>query len=163
MNPHETVNKQQEEVKDVDSVNALKANTLHRVIARSIDILIVIALFETLSKAGYFAGLLYILIADGLFNGRSVGKWLIGLKVIVSDTKSPCTYRESIIRNLPFAIGYIFFGLLKSIPLIGWLFAIVVPVIILVVEGLIMIGNEEGIRFGDQIAKTQVVEASTGG
>jgi len=148
------VNEQQEEV---------KANTLNRVIARSIDILIVVTLFETLSRAGYFGGLLYILIADGLFNGRSVGKWLIGLKVILIDTKRPCTYKESIIRNFPFAIGYIFFGLLKGIPLIGWLFAVVIPVVILGVEVLIMLGNEKGMRFGDEVAKTRVIEAGIGG
>ncbi len=154
---------EKQEIKDVDSVNVLKANILNRGIARSIDILIVIALFETLSKAGYFAGLLYILIADGLFDGRSVGKWLIGLRVIVSDTKSPCTYKESIIRNLPFAIGYIFFGLLKGIPLVGWLFAVVIPIIILGIEALIMIGNDNGRRFGDEVAKTCVIEANIGG
>jgi hypothetical protein len=154
MCPQETVNERQEGV---------SANTLNRVIARSIDILIVVTFLELLSKTGYFAGLLYILIADGLLNGRSVGKWLIGLRVIVVDTKTPCAYKESIFRNLPFAIGYIIFGLLKGIPLIGWLFAIVVPLVILGVEALIMIGNEEGMRFGDQIAKTQVIEAGTGG
>lgn len=162
MDPWETVNEKQE-IKDVDSVNVLKASILNRGIARSIDILIVIALFETLSKAGYFAGLLYILIADGLFDGRSVGKWLIGVRVIVSDTKSPCTYKESIIRNLPFAIGYIFFGLLKGIPLVGWLFAVVIPIIILGIEALIMIGNDNRRRFGDEVAKTCVIEASIGG
>jgi len=138
------------------------SNTLNRVIARGIDILIVTALLELLSKTGYFAGLLYILIADGLLNGRSIGKWLIGLKVIVLDTQAPCTYRESIFRNLPFAIGYILFGLLRGVPVIGWLFAVVIPVIILGVEALIMIGNEEGMRFGDQIAKTKVVMVERG-
>jgi uncharacterized RDD family membrane protein YckC len=153
MCPQETVNEKQE---------VMGSNTLNRVIARGIDILIVTALLELLSKTGYFAGLLYILIADGLLNGRSVGKWLIGLRVIVLDTQASCTYRESIFRNLPFAIGYIIFGLLKGIPIIGWLFAIVVPVVILGVEALIMIGNEEGMRFGDQIAKTKVVMAERG-
>jgi len=139
------------------------AETLNRVIARGIDILIVVALLELSSKSGYFAGLFYILIADGLMNGRSVGKWLIGLKVIVEDGEVPCAYKESILRNLPFAIGYIIFGLLKGIPLIGWLLAVIVPVVILGIEALIMIGNEEGMRFGDQIAKTRVIETGRGG
>lgn len=149
MHSLESLNKEQEFV---------KANSLNRIIARSIDILIVAAMFETFSKAGYFGGLLYILIADGLFNGRSVGKRLIGLRVILSETKTACGYKESIIRNSPFAVGYIFFGLLKLIPFIGWLFAIIIPAVILCLEGLIMLGSEKGTRFGDEIAKTQVVE-----
>lgn len=153
MEPQESVNAQQD----------LKANILNRVIARCIDILIAVAFLEILSKTGYFAGLLYILIADGLLDGRSVGKWLIGLKVVHVDTRASCSYKESIIRNIPIAIGYIFFGLLKNIPLIGWLLGGAVFVIILGVEALIMIGNQKGMRFGDEIARTQVIESVIGG
>ncbi|GAB4538176.1 MAG: RDD family protein [Thermodesulfovibrionia bacterium] len=153
MDSQETLNAQQD----------LKANILNRIIARCIDILIAVAFLELLSKTGYFAGLLYILIADGLLGGRSVGKWLIGLKVIVVETGAPCTYKESIIRNIPIAIGYILFGLLKNIPLIGWLLGGAVFVIILGIEGLIMIGSQKGMRLGDEIARTQVIEATIGG
>jgi len=47
---------------------------------------------------------------------------------------------------------------LKGIPLIGWIFSVVIPVVILLFESLVMLGSEEGMRFGDEIAKTQVVE-----
>ncbi|MBI4697579.1 MAG: RDD family protein [Nitrospirae bacterium] len=141
-----------------DNTGVTKATILNRVIAKSIDFLIIAALFEIVPRAGYFAGLGYILIGDGLFEGRSVGKKLIGLKVVLSKGGGKCAFKESIIRNFPFVIGYIIFGVLKSIPLIGWLFSFIVLIIILGLESLIMLGNEKGLRLGDEIAGTMVVE-----
>ncbi|HLA50357.1 MAG TPA: hypothetical protein VJ000_04130, partial [Thermodesulfovibrionia bacterium] len=53
---------------------------------------------------------------------------------------------------------YIIFGILRVIPLIGSFFSIIIMVIILSLESLIMLGNEKGMRLGDEIAMTQVVE-----
>jgi len=131
-----------------------KVNMLNRTIAKGIDFIIAGALFELIPKIGYFAGMGYLLICDGLFEGRSVGKRIIGLKVVLQNTAHACTFRESVIRNFTFAVGYI----LMMIPLIGFIF----PVIILLLESLIMIGDEKGIRFGDEIAKTQVIEEKGG-
>ncbi len=127
-----------------------KANSLNRIIAKAIDFIIVGALFEIIPKVGYFGGIAYLLICDGLFEGRSIGKRLIGLKVVVCETGQACSFRESILRNFPFAIGF----LLMKIPVIGF----IVALIILGFEGLLMIGDDKGIRIGDEIAKTQVVE-----
>ncbi len=140
-----------------------KANTLNRFIARFIDLLIVWTLLELIPKVGFFAGLTYMLIGDG-FEGKSIGKRLIGLRVIlireeIEDSSSNavtttfednCNFKESIIRNFPFGIGYLLF----NIPLIGWVF----PLIIFAFEGLLIIGNEKGMRIGDEIAKTQVID-----
>lgn len=133
-----------------------RANMLNRIIAKGIDFIIAGALFEIIPKIGYFAGMSYLLICDGLFEGRSVGKRIIGLKVVLQETRNDnaCTFRESVIRNFPFAVGYI----LMMLPLIGFIF----PVIILLLEGLLMIGDEKGMRFGDEIAKTQVIEEKGG-
>ena len=60
-----------------------KAGFLNRVIARTIDFIIVVALYEIIPTIGFFAGMIYLLISDGLFQGRSIGKKLIGLKVII--------------------------------------------------------------------------------
>ena len=135
-----------------------KTGILNRVIARSIDLIIVGALIEIVPKAGFFAGITYLLIADGLFGGMSIGKKLIGLKVVLINSGKPCGYKESILRNFIFAIGLLLFGLLREIPLLGWVFSIIVPVLILSVEGLILLGSENGMRFGDEIAKTRVIE-----
>ena len=69
-----------------------------------------------------------------------------------------CGIKESIFRNFPFAVGYILFGILNAIPLLGWLISFVVVVAILLFEGLVVLGNEEGMRLGDELAKTRVVE-----
>jgi len=130
-----------------------KASILNRAIAKTIDFIIVGALLETIPKVGYFAGLTYLLIADGLFDGRSIGKRLIGLKVVNPEAMSTCSFKESIIRNFPFAVGYI----LMEIPLIGFIF----PIIILILEGLLTIGSSTGMRVGDELAKTQVIEEKT--
>jgi len=136
------------------------AKILNRVIAKTVDFIIIAALLETIPKVGYFAGLTYLLIGDGLFDGRSVGKRLIGLRVIYynGNIVMPCTFRESIIRNFPFAAGYILFGIVSRIPLIGGMISFIIIVVTLLFEGLVMMGSEKGMRFGDEIAKTQVVE-----
>jgi len=150
MNSSETVNAQG---------TIVKAKILNRVIARSVDLLITGALLEVIPVAGYFAGLLYILIADGLFEGRSIGKKIIGLRVLLVETSAVCTYKESIIRNAPLAVGFLLYGVLRVIPFLGWVLAAVITVLIIALEGLILVGNDKGMRFGDEIARTIVVDA----
>ena len=127
-----------------------KANTLNRYLAKFIDVLIAVGLSKLLPPVGFFAGLLYIIIADGFFEGQSIGKKLIGLRAIVLAEGKKAGFREAIIRNIPFAIAYT----LCLIPYVGWLLAI----IIIGLEGILVIGNEKGLRIGDEIAKTQVVD-----
>ncbi len=144
----------------------MQASFLNRAIARTIDFIIVVALCGIIPKAGYLAGLIYLLIADGLFHGRSIGKRLTGLRVILSGTAdaiTECGFKESIYRNSPFAIGYILYGILGAIPLIGWLFSFAVIAVILVFESLVMLGSDTGMRLGDEIAKTRVIEDRHGG
>ena len=76
-----------------------RAGLLLRTVARAIDFVIIAAAVEVVPKAGFFAGLIYLLIGDGLLNGRSLGKKLIGIQVVSVDTFTPCTFRESIMRN----------------------------------------------------------------
>jgi uncharacterized RDD family membrane protein YckC len=133
-----------------DRKETLKTKILNRVIAKAIDFLIIGVLLEAVPKVGFFAGLIYLLIGDGLFDGRSIGKRLIKLKVVLLESGQACGYRESILRNAPFAVGYI----LMAMPLIGFVF----PLIILVFESLLMLGDERGLRLGDDFAKTRVIE-----
>ena len=127
-----------------------KASVLNRFIAKFIDLLIVAAMYEISSRIGFVAGVMYLLIADGFSQGKSLGKWLIGLQTFVPARRSACTFRESIIRNFPLAVGYFLF----LIPYMGW----VLMGAILVFEGLLMIGNGLGLTIGDELAGTQVLE-----
>ena len=127
-----------------------KANVLNRFIAKFIDLLMVSLLYELSSRVGFIGGMLYLLIADGFSQGKSIGKWLIGLQTYVPARQSVCTFRESIIRNFPLAVGYFLF----LIPYVGWLFT----TSILAFEGLLIIGNGQGMRLGDEVAGTQILE-----
>jgi uncharacterized RDD family membrane protein YckC len=105
----------------------------------------------------------YILARDGLtyefMMHRSVGKQLLGLAVIGPDG-GPIRIEDSVTRNLPMALGHLV-GIVAWVPFIGWLFAFLsVPVLVLVAlaEGVMVLTQEDGRRFGDRFAGTQVVE-----
>ncbi len=128
-----------------------RAGLLLRAVAKILDFIIIAAAVEVIPKAGFFAGLAYLLIGDGLFGGRSLGKKLIGLRVISADTNTPCTFRDSILRNSTFGIGFLFY----KIRWFGWLFIM----LIFVFEFIIFLGSKDRMRFGDEIAKTIVTES----
>ncbi len=127
-----------------------KAQILNRFIAKLVDAIIVAAVSQFAPPVGWLAGLTYVLIADGLSGGRSIGKRLIGLQTVIWLTKDAAGFKESIIRNLPFALAYLLF----PIPFIGWAIAFVITAF----EALLIIGNAQGLRLGDEIARTQVLD-----
>lgn len=129
-----------------------KAGLLLRVFAKILDFIIIAVMAEVVPRAGFYAGLLYILIADSLFKGRSPGKYLMGIRTVSKEGR-PCSVRESVIRNSPFGIGI----LLYKIPLIGWIFIVVIAAF----EFLMLLGSEEGMRLGDELAKTEVIESGS--
>ena len=128
-----------------------KAHVLNRFIAKFVDVIIMAAVSRLVSPVGWVAGLVYVLIADGFSGGRSIGKRLIGLQTVIPRTREVSHFRESIIRNLPLAIAYLLF----PIPVLGWGIAIA----IVAVEALLIVGNDQGLRLGDELAKTQVLDA----
>ena len=143
-----------EEVRGVHSIAAgiyPKAQILNRGIAKLIDLLIVAAACQIFMPVGFLGGLAYILIADGFGGGRSIGKRLIGLQTVLPDRREAAGFRESIIRNLPFAVAQAAY----AVPYVGWL----VSVAIIAFEAVLIIGNEQGRRLGDEVAGTQVLDA----
>jgi len=128
-----------------------KAHVLNRFIAKAIDGMLVAAASQVIAPVGWISGLAYALIADGFPGGQSVGKRLIGLQTVMPRTKEFAGFRESIVRNLPLAFAY----LMVPVPYVGWLLAGV----IVVFEALLMIGNEQGVRLGDEVAGTQVLDS----
>jgi uncharacterized RDD family membrane protein YckC len=128
-----------------------KAHVLNRFIAKLIDLFIVVAAGEIAPPVGFLSGLAYILIADGFAGGRSVGKRLVGLQTLRVDGREAAGFRESIIRNLPLGAAQIAY----AVPYVGWL----VSIAILAFESLLIVGNEQGRRLGDEVARTQVLDA----
>jgi uncharacterized RDD family membrane protein YckC len=70
------------------------ADLTKRIIAAFIDGAIVSLLAPVL-----LAGFVYHLIKDGLFDGRSVGKKVMGLRVVNVDTGQPCDFKASAVRH----------------------------------------------------------------
>ena len=142
-----------EEVRGVQLISAgvyPKAQILNRGIARLIDLYIVAAAAQMLVPVGFLGGLAYILIADGFSGGRSIGKRLIGLQTVLPGQREAAGFRESIIRNIPFAVAQVAF----AVPYVGWL----ISVAIIAFEAILILGNEQGRRFGDEVAGTQVLD-----
>jgi uncharacterized RDD family membrane protein YckC len=134
-----------------------KADLTTRAVACFVDLLIVIGLARLPDVLGFLSASGYILIRDGLFQGRSVGKKLIGVLVRPEDDKDQqraITYRESIVRNVTFEAAYILF----LIPYAGW----VLGPAALVVEWLVALGDDRAMRIGDILARTRVVQLVPG-
>lgn len=127
-----------------------RAGLLLRTAAKILDFILIAAVMEIIPKAGYFAGLAYLLLGDGFFDGRSIGKKLIKLRVVSAVTNEPCTFRDSILRNSTLAAGYI----LWIVPWFGWIFILLISAL----EFILILGSRDGKRLGDEFAKTVVLE-----
>jgi uncharacterized RDD family membrane protein YckC len=126
-----------------------KADLTTRVIAGLVDLLLVIGLARLPDVLGFLSAGGYILVRDGLFDGRSIGKKLIGLRILATEGSAPAPiFRESIIRNVSLFVVYVLF----LVPYAGW----VLGPLALGVEGLTAIGDEHGMRIGDMLARTRV-------
>jgi uncharacterized RDD family membrane protein YckC len=132
-------------------LNVQRADLTTRAVAGLVDLLLIIGLARLPDVIGFLSAAGYILIRDGLFDRRSIGKKLIGLRVVSLEGSGPAsTYRDSIIRNVPLVLAYFLF----LIPYAGWVFG---P-LALGTECLIAIGDKTGMRIGDMLARTQVVQ-----
>jgi uncharacterized RDD family membrane protein YckC len=90
----------------------------------------------------------YWLLRD--VTGASLGKLLIGLKVVGKDGRQTSTGAR-ILRNVPLILG----PLCMLIPILGYIFAGPVAAIVVLVEGIMLLSQGE--RLGDRLAKTAVV------
>jgi uncharacterized RDD family membrane protein YckC len=134
---------------------------LERSLAKLIDLIIACALYSFHPAIGPIAGIVYILISDGLMNGRSVGKRIIGLRVVRLDNPElPCDFKRSLVRNAMFAGLLVWYLVTSWIPYLGIVLASLAWAAVIAVEMLLIYAEEDGIRFGDQIAGTKVVKGA---
>ena len=116
-----------------------------RLIAWAIDVGIVVGIQRLCDGAmglGWAASAGYWLIRDGCFEGQSIGKRLMGLKVVVGSSSARCTVKASVIRNL-----------LWVVPIIN---------LVMALNGLYaIITHATGRHWGDRLADTRVVVGST--
>jgi uncharacterized RDD family membrane protein YckC len=140
------------------------ADFRRRVLARAVDLLVALAPLLLVPRGHPLSGELLcaalLLFGDSLFGaGRSLGKRVAGLRVMVLATQRPAQLRESLLRNLVFALA-----LLPALLGARVQVSAAALLCILALEGLIAtrpltrdLGRR---RLGDLIAGTQVIDAS---
>jgi uncharacterized RDD family membrane protein YckC len=120
-----------------------KAALGKRILAGVIDLTICFffyPLYLIFESPSLFIGpAVYALLKDSLFSGRSVGKFFAGLRVLHVITSRPCTPTQSVIRNILLVI--------PGVNIVGMFYEIA-----------LILKDKNGIRIGDRLAKTQVVE-----
>jgi uncharacterized RDD family membrane protein YckC len=131
-----------------------KADLTLRGLARLVDFTLAFALAQVAPQVGPVVAAFYLLVADGLINGQSVGKRVFGVRVVVIPRRAPAGYHESLLRNAPFALVAVFW----SVPLL-WPVLFVAGVPIVAFEAYMIFTDRLGIRIGDIFADTQVVDA----
>ncbi len=130
-----------------------KADLSLRALARLVDFLVAFALAWYAPPVGPVAAALYMLVADALMNGQSLGKRLFGVRAMSTARRVPAGLVDSVLRNSPFALVAVF----GAAPLL-WPALFVAGVPILAVETYRAVTNAEGLRVGDLMAETQVVD-----
>ena len=122
--------------------------------ARLVDVAIAWSLYRASGPAGVVMAFLYILFADGMLQGQSLGKKMFGVKVIYLPTRSGARHRDSVLRNAPFGLIII----LSMMPELGFKAFIAGLVIIVGIETIEAVRDEDGVRLGDAWAQTQVID-----
>ncbi len=139
------------------------ADFRRRAIARTIDLSIALAALWLVPRGHPVATALLpaaiLLFGDSLFGaGRSLGKRLAGLRVVVLATRRPAGVRESVLRNGLFVLGVA--PALAGTP--AQIAAVALACIIVLETGVALrpltrdLGQR---RLGDLLAGTQVIDA----
>jgi len=132
-----------------------KASLLLRLGARLVDVGVAWGLYVVCGAAGAVVALLFLLLADGMIQGQSVGKRIFGVKVMHLPTRSAARHRDSTLRNAPLAL-IVLLGMMPA-PL-GAVAAAAGLFVIGGVEAWRVVRDPLGWRLGDSWAQTQVVD-----
>ncbi|MCP3137905.1 RDD family protein [Pyxidicoccus xibeiensis] len=132
-----------------------KASLFLRLGARVVDVGVAWGLYVVCGAAGGVVALLFLLLADGMIQGQSVGKRIFGVKVMHLPTQSAARHRDSTLRNAPLAL-IVLLGMMPE-PL-GLVAAGAGLLVIGGVEAWRVVRDPLGWRLGDTWAQTQVVD-----
>lgn len=129
----------------------------NRFLAQLIDLFVALALFyvgRRLAPAwGHLAGAAFFLVKDSLGGGQSIGKRIVGTRVVEETIGLPGGLRESFLRNFPFALALALMGS----PWL-WLFFLLLALPWCLFEAGLVIFLPTGVRLGDIVANTSVDE-----
>lgn len=121
--------------------------------AKFIDLVVFIVLSFLLFPFGFFAALIYLALADSLGDGQSLGKRVIGMRVVDINTHEKCHWKQSVVRNLPLVAPLA----LIVIPILGWFVGGLLFVVFSAAEIYLFITFKSKQRLGDMMAETTVV------
>ena len=133
--------------------SSIRTAKLSRVIAKGIDLFIVLILAMLFYPFGLLLSLSYLAVSDSLYGGQSVGKKFIGFSVISLEDGKPCTPKQSVIRNLPLLIPLGF----SIIPPWGIIFCTILMIPLVLLELYLLFKLDSGHRLGDVMADTTVI------
>lgn len=133
---------------------AIRVAKLTRLIAKAIDLFIVACFSIWFFPLGVVLGIVYMSMCDGMSNGQSAGKKFMGFAVKSLEDGSPCSYKQSVIRNLPFTLPLLIALLL---PVIGWILGAILAVVLIGFELYLLYNLDSGHRLGDVMADTSVM------
>jgi len=130
-----------------------------RVAAKMLDLLLAGILGAVIFwPVGPLVGFLYSILGDGIhgmgFEGQSVGKKLMGLRVVRMPGGLPARLKDSAVRNLPVGVATFF----AIIGFWGWIICILVGVPLMLIEITLMLRMDGETRLGDVMASTRVIE-----
>lgn len=123
--------------------------------ARAVDVSVAWGLYVVGGAAGAVVALLFLLLADGMLQGQSVGKRIFGVKVMHLPTRSAARHRDSTLRNAPLAL-IVLLGMMPAPH--GTVAAAAGLLVIGGVEAWRVLRDPLGWRLGDTWAQTQVVD-----
>ena len=135
-----------------------KADLTLRALARLCDLGLAVGVASAAHALGPILAAVYLLAADGLIHGQSIGKRLFGVRAMVRPALRggrgrPAGYRESFLRNAPLALVALFYGIPQF-----WIVLFLAGVPIVAYETWRSWKDPLGLRMGDLFADTQVVD-----
>jgi uncharacterized RDD family membrane protein YckC len=133
--------------------SSLNTARLTRLIAKAMDIFIVLILAMLLYPFGIILALVYLGLSDSLYGGQSVGKKFMGFSVISLEDGQPCSLKQSVVRNLPLLIPLTF----ALIPPWGIIISTLLFIPMVLVEVYLLFKLDSGHRLGDVMADTTVI------
>lgn len=133
--------------------SSIRAAQISRLMAKAIDLFIVLILSMLFYPFGLILTLVYISISDSLAGGQSVGKKIMGFAVISLEDGTPCSLKQSFIRNLPIIIPLAF----AIIPPWGIIFCTILLPPLMILEIYLLFRLDSGHRLGDVMADTTVI------
>ncbi len=124
-----------------------------RFIAKAIDFAIVGIGVVFYYPMGLILGVVYLSISDSLYDGQSIGKRFMGFMVVSLVDGTPCSTKQSIIRNMPLVVPISFL----IYPGWGWLVAAFLALPFTIVEVYLLFKEKTPHRLGDVLADTTVI------